>query len=561
MVEFVMADDNNRIDRRSFVAALGLTGATTIAGCTGSESSDDGGQSTTEQGSSNNNGGNSDQTETTEEMASAYGGQLRVSVSRKPNTLNPIEHVNGAEYQVTGWLYSNLTRVDHNLKVHPDLATDWEANSDASQWTFNLREDATFNHNDKQVTARDVKKTLETIQDPDVGSPGKGAIGPIESVDAVDKTTARINLTGSYADVPKKMAKQFGRILPADVIENRYDEIANNDFGSGPFNLETFEVGSVIETSKNEDYYLESEDGDQLPFVDGVNQRVYPETTAEISAMGNNTVDLMWEVPASQYQRVQSQNGSKALRTAGGAFANLVMRSDEPPFDDNRVRKALKYAVDKEAMLEGAQNGLGVVAQDTPISPAYQFHTDLPSREQDLEQANKLLEEAGYGDGLDLTLYAANEPAVRVTYATLLKNQLKEIGVNIEIEQVSYDRYLSEIWKQAPFYIGYYGMRFTEDGILYLLLHSEGSWNEAHWSDDEFDQVLNEARQTTDNDKRAELYARAQEILHERGPFLVSFFQDELAAQRDYVEDYELDPTGFFVPVQDAKLSEDAPTR
>lgn len=548
-----MPGNSNRMNRRSFVAALGLAGATTIAGCSGSQSNNAGGSGSTEQESS-------DQTETTE-ATSPYGGRLRVSVSRKPNTLNPIKHVNGAEYQVTGWLYSNLTRVDHNLEVHPDLATDWEANSDASQWTFNLREDATFNHNGEQVTARDVKKTIETVQDPDVGSPGKGAIGPIESVEAVDKTTARINLSGPYADIPKKMAKQFARILPADVIENRFDEIATTDFGSGPFNLETFEVGSIIETSRNEDFYLESEDGNQLPYVDGVNQRVYPETTAEISAMGNNSVDIMWEVPSSQYERVQSQNGTKALRTPGGAFANLVMRSDEPPFDDNRVRKAFKYAVDKEAMLKGAQNGLGVVAQDTPISPAYQFHTDLPDREQDLDRAKELLEEAGYGDGLDLKLYAANQPSVRVSYATLLKNQLKEIGVNIEIEQVSYDRYLSEIWSSAPFYIGYYGMRFTEDGILYLLLHSEGSWNEAHWTDEEFDKVLDKARQTTDKDEREKLYARAQEILHERGPYLVSFFQDELAAQRKYVDNYNLDPTGFFVPVQDVKLSGDAPTR
>lgn len=553
-----VADNNNRINRRSFVAALSLAGATSVAGCSGSQSDNGNGASTTN--GSNSNGG-SNETGSTEEMAANYGGQLRVSVSRKPNTLNPIEHVNGAEYQVTGWLYSNLTQVDHNLEVHPDLATDWEPSSDASQWTFNLREDATFNHNGNQVTARDVKKTLETVQDPDVGSPGQGAIGPIESVDVVDETTARINLTGPYADIPKKMAKQFARILPADVIENRYDEIATTDFGSGPFNLETFEVGSIVETSRNEDFHLESEEGDQLPFVDGVNQLVYPETTAEISAMGNNTVDLMWEVPASQFERVESQNGSEALRTAGGSFANIVMRSDQPPFDDERVRKAFKLAIDKEAILEGAQNGLGVVAQDTPISPAYEFHTDLPARERDLDRASELLEEAGYGDGLDLTLYAANEPAVRVTYATLVEQQLGEIGVNIEIEQTSYDRYLSEIWTKAPFYVGYYGTRFTEDGILYLLLHSEGSWNEAHWSDDEFDQVIEDARQTTDNDERAELYARAQQILHERGPYLISFFQNEIGAQRNYVEGYELDPTGFFVPTQDVTLSEDAPTR
>jgi len=260
-------------------------------------------------------------------------------------------------------------------------------------------------------------------------------------------------------------------------------------------------------------------------------------------------------------ERLKSMDGVNALRTAGGAFANIVMRSDQPPFDDNRVRKAFKLAVDKQAMLEGAQNGVGVIGQDTPISPAYEFHTDLPTRERNLDRAQELLNQAGYGDGMELELFAANQPEVRVNEAVLLKEQLAPLNVNINIKQVSYDNYLSNVWSQAPFYVGFYGMRFTEDGILYLLLHSEGSWNEAHWTDDEFDEKLDKARRTTDTEERAELYADAQRILWERGPYLVPFFQDELAASRDYVDNYQLDPTGFFVPITDTWLGEGAPNR
>jgi peptide/nickel transport system substrate-binding protein len=572
-----MQDNRDTVNRRSFLASLGLGGAVVLAGC-GSDGGDGGGDGSTPTPTDASGDGSSPTSTATEASSDAdeegtptpteanpenarFGGHLITSVSRKPNTLNPVQHVNGAEYQVTGWLYSNLTRVNTDLEVEPDLATDWEANDDASEWTFELRDDATFHHNGEQVAAPDVKATLETIQDPDVGSPGKGAIGPIDSVEVVDDTTARLVLSGPFADIPKKMAKQHVRILPADVANNRLDEAASNDFGSGPFQLEEFEVGDHITVSAYDDYHFTDEEGNPLPYVDQVTQRVFPETTAEISAMGNGNVDIMWETPPSQLERLKSTDGINALRTAGGAFANIVMRSDQPPFDDNRVRKAFKLAVDKQAMLEGAQNGVGVIGQDTPISPAYEFYTDLPTRERNLDRAQELLNEAGYGDGMEMELFAANQPEVRVNSAVLLKEQLAPLNVNVEIQQVSYDNYLSNVWTQAPFYVGFYGLRFTEDGILFLLLHSEGSWNEAHWSDDEFDQKLEDARRTADPDERAQLYADAQRILWERGPYLVPFFQDELAASRDYVENYQLDPTGFFVPVEDTWLGDGAPNR
>ena len=552
-----MEDDNNTIDRRKFLASIGLSGATLVAGCSGN--TDQSNTQTTATTTATT--GSPTETQSQSKNAALYGGHLRTSVSRKPNTLNPIKHVNGAEYQVTGWLYSNLTRIDHNLKVHPDLATDWEANSDATQWTFNLRDNATFHHNGRQVVARDVKKTIETVQNPDVSSPGKGTIGPIESVEAVDDTTVRLNLSSPYADIPKKMAKQFVRILPADAIENNFDKIANSDYGSGPFVLQEYKVGSQLTATAYDDYYMQDENGNSLPFVNKVTQKIFPEATAEISAMGNKNVDLMWEAPPSQWSRVKSMGSVNSNRTSGGSFANVVMRSDKPPFNDNRVRKAFKFAVDKQAMLEGAQDGLGTIGQDTPISPAYEFYKDLPQRKRNLDKAKSLLQEAGYGDGMELTLYAANSPEVRVNTAVLLKEQLKPLGVTINIKQVSYDNYLSNVWKKAPFYVGYYGMRFTEDGILYLLLHSEGSWNEAHWSDKEFDKVIEQARQATNKQKRAKLYAKAQRILQDRGPFLIPFFQDELAASRKYVDDYQIHPTGFFVPIQDVKLTSNAPTK
>ena len=174
-----MQDNRDTVNRRSFLASLGLGGAVVLAGC-GSDGGDGGGDGSTPTPTDASGDGSSPTSTATEASSDAdeegtptpteanpenarFGGHLITSVSRKPNTLNPVQHVNGAEYQVTGWLYSNLTRVNTDLEVEPDLATDWEANDDASEWTFELRDDATFHHNGEQVTAPDVKADRKSV--------------------------------------------------------------------------------------------------------------------------------------------------------------------------------------------------------------------------------------------------------------------------------------------------------------------------------------------------------------------------------------------------------------
>lgn len=527
-----MVNDDS-IDRRTFLECMGLSGAVALAGCMGGE----GGQ------------------------ASIEGGQLRLSVGWDIDTLNPLSVINQPEFVAVGWLYSKLTRVDNELKVQPDLATDWEPNSDLTEWTFSLRDDAKFHHNDQQVTAEDVKVTLEAIQNPENSSTGQGTIGPIESVEVDDETTARIVLSSPYSDIPIKMAKQYPCILPKDVVENDLESVANTDYGSGPFILEELEKGSHLKVTANDDFYMEDEEGNSLPYLDTVSQEVYPEPTSEISALQNKQTDAMWQVPASNWSRVTNLQDVKTRQQPSGTFPSVMMRTDTEPFNDNRVRRAFKLAIDREAMLEGAKQGLGQVANDHPIGPVYRHAPELPQRERDLDKAKSLIEDAGYNDGLELELIAADSPPVREQVAVLLKEQLKPINVTINVKTMSYDRWISNFWSQDDFYVSYYSVQYTEDGILYKLLHSEGPWNEAAFSHEELDNLLEEARRTNDSNKRSELYKQASKIVRDEGPYIIPFFYDRLAAQRTYVEDLELIPGSVELPAERAHLTDDAPNK
>jgi len=562
-------DLDSRTARRRFLAWTGALGASMLAGCSGDNEGGDPTETTEPDGS----GGSDDTPTATAEPNQKLGGELRLSVQRNPATVNPVMQGNGSEYMFTSWTYSNLTELNEDLEVQPQLATDWESNDDATQWTFNLNPDATFHHSGAQVTASDVAATFRKTQDPDVGSVAQGSLGEVDSFEAVDDTTFRINLERPFVSTPMQVTIPQFRILPEEIVtdQEKFESTANKEYGSGPFVQETYEPGDTVSVTPYEDYFLTDEDGIQYPYLDRIVQQSHPESSSEMSALENEQIDVVSEVASGMWTRAEGMD-VETHRRPGTSWPNVVMRCDTEPFDDPRVRKAFRVAIDREAMLEGARNGLGTVVQDNLIPPSFPEHQDLPELGPDQEQAEQLLTDAGYSDGLDLTsdefdadltLYAANSPAVRTPLAVQLQEQLSEINVNFEIEQINYDNYLSNVWTKAPFYVGFYVTRLVPVTTYNLLLISDASWNEAHWNNEEFDEAVANAQAATSEEEQLEHLVTCQEIMHEEGPYILPFVMDELAARHDYVNNYFLD-IGSSYPAAHTWtmwLDEDAPTK
>jgi peptide/nickel transport system substrate-binding protein len=554
-------------NRRRFLRWTGALGASLLAGCSGNES---GGAETTEPAG---NGGNGDDETPTSTPNQVYGGELRLSVQRNPATVNPVIQGNLPEYMFTSWTYNNLTQLNEDLEVQPQLATEWESNDDATQWTFTLNSDATFHHNGAQVTASDVAATFRKTQDPDVGSVAQGSLGEVDSFEAVDETTFRINLNRPFVNTPMQLTIPQFRILPEEIVtdQEKFESAANQEYGSGPFVRETYEPGDTVSVTRYEDYFLSDDDGNQYPYLDRIVQQSIPEASSEMSALGNEEIDIVPEVASGMWSRAQGME-IETHRRPGTSWPNVVMRCDTEPFDDNRVRKAFRVAIDREAMLEGARNGLGTVSQDNLIPPNFEEHVDLPELGPDKEQAEQLLADAGYEDGLDLTsdefdadltLYAANSPSVRTPLAVQLQEQLKEIGVTFEIQQINYDNYLSNVWTKAPFYVGFYVTRLVPVTTYNLLLVSDASWNEAKWNNEEFDEAVANAQAATDPEEQKEYLATCQELMHEEGPYILPFVMDELAARQEYVNNYYLDIGSSYPAAHtwEIFLNDDAPTK
>ncbi len=488
--------------------------------------------------------------------AAAQGaGVLRVSVNQRVNTLNPLKMVNIPEAMVAELIYSTVTRLGPNMVPEPGLATKWESNRDASEWTFTLRDGVKF-HDGTPFGAKDVVATIKAILDPKTGSPGAKQIGPIKDVSVSDERTVKFVLTTPFADLPVALAQWNASIVPAAVLEKDPTLLESGKYGCGPFKLANYEPGRIIRVERYENYHVP-----QHPKVAAVEQIIYPDLTAESAAIINGETDILLVATPADFDRLEKASGVVGVRQPSGRFLNLVLRMDQKPFDDIRVRKALQLSMDREALVEVVLEGKGRPAFDNPISPGYRYHADTPAIPYDPDKARELLREAGHPNGLKVPLYVANRPAVRNALAVALKEMAQPAGFDIDVQIVPYDAYLANIWRKANFYIGSFPMQSTEDAMFTLLFTTDAPWNDSQWNNAKFDGLVQEARRTPDPERRKALYTEAQRMMVDEVPYIIPIYEDLLAAHRSYVKDFRVHPRHGSFRLDEVSLGEGAPSR
>jgi len=483
------------------------------------------------------------------------GGTLRVSVDQAVGVLNPLLTRVNPEYLVAELLYNGLTRLAPDMSAAPDLAQSWSANDGLTEWTFNLRSGVRF-HDGSPCTARDVAATFAAILEAKTASPARPNIGPIDEVRATDDSTVLFRLKGPYADLPVALAYTNAKIIPAAIAGGGLDRLAREAVGTGPFKLAAYEPDRRVLAVRNQAYF-----DAPRPYVDRVEVLVYPDPTAETSALIGGDTDLMSTTPAPEFVRLSGPAGVVPLRTPSGQFLNVNMRCDQKPWNDVRVRRALALTVDREALVGFIAEGYGTPGNDTPMNAAYRFHKELPQRTPDLAQAKQLLAAAGYPNGLDATLIASDRPGSRTQLGVAMREMAKPAGFRIDVQTMPHATYLDQVWKKGAFYVGFYNMQATADAIFSLLYTSDSAWNETRWNNPDFDKLVAEGRVTTDEGKRAALYGQAQALMHEQVPSVIPVFFDLLAGRRSWVEGFVLHPRGAVFRLDQVWLNGDAPRR
>lgn len=410
----------------------------------------------------------------------------------------------------TTFLYDRLVRFDDTGQPAPDLATAWEANDEATAWTFTLREGVTF-HDGKPFTSADVVYSFQHILDPATESPLAKPLALLETIEPLGEQQVVFNLNQSHADFPLLLTSFLARIIP----ENSGDTIAQTGIGTGPFKLDTVNVEGSSKFIANDEYW------NGTPQLAAIELVAISEAEAQVAAALAGQIDTILSISAVQVALFEGNPAFNILNFPSGDWTSLVMRMDIPPFDDVRVRQAIRLAADRQGMIDLILDGQGTVSCDTPVSKIdiYRWETDCP---QDIEKAKVLLAEAGYPDGLDVTLYSSDLVPHLISVAEVYQQQAKAAGINVTLEVVPADGYYTEVSPVQPFVTVPWRER-PADLILNLVWRSNAIWNESHYDNPNFDQLLDAARAELDFETRRDLYYQAQQQLFDDGTHLILF--------------------------------------
>jgi peptide/nickel transport system substrate-binding protein len=465
-----------------------------------------------------------------------HGGVLKISHSTRIATLNVLQLSGPAEYPSVDMIYSGLTRIGIDMRPMPDLATEWSADDEAKTFTFKLRPNVTW-HDGKPLTAEDVVATFKAILDPKTASPARAVLNMIGDVTAPDPLTVRFALTVSYADFPISVSHANARIVSAEALRGPLTAIDTKANGTGPFKVETYDSARLLRLVKNPNYYQPGK-----PYLDAVEMHLFPDLAAEAANFLSGATDVMLDVQQADFKRIASAPGGTGQRVPSGRFVNIVMRQDQKPFDDVRVRRAMAMAVDRPTLVDLVLEGYGRPASDNVISPGYRFLAETPAVPYDPAGARKLLAEAGYPQGIKIPLVCSNRPAIRSQVGIAVKEMAKPAGFDIDVQTMPHDTYLANVWRKGQFYIGYWGMQPTEDAAFTLLFTTDAAFADTAWNNKEFDDLVARGRSTLDEAERKKLYAQAQALMVRDVPSVIPFFQDILTASRNVVKGWTAHP-------------------
>jgi peptide/nickel transport system substrate-binding protein len=459
------------------------------------------------------------------------GGTLKIA-SRVHKVTHPAQFSWVAPSNQLRQVAEYLTQTDENNITHPLLLEKWEASEDLKTWTLYLRKGIKHNNGD-EFNADDVVFTFGQWLNEDVGSSMLGLMSYLkpENVEKVDDYTVKLHLDRPEIAVPEHLFH-----YPALVLNHRTFE---GDFlkaphGTGPYTLVEYSEGGRVLLKRREDYWQKGEDGKPLPYLDAMEWIDMGEDfTAWMAAIRAGEVDVldMGDLGGiDAYLGLKDDPNVTLLQAATAQVRVLRMRVDMEPWSDNNVRMALKLCQNREKIMNLAYFGQGLLGADFHVYPKHPEYCEKPIPKYDPERAKQLLAEAGYPDGLEVTIAVGTGWPDVVSYAEVLKEDAAAAGFKININTMPNAQYW-EKWTEVDLGITPWTHRPLGTMVLNLgyTADADGNpvpWNETRWVDDEFNQLLIQANGTLDVEERRKIFCQLEQIMMDRGPIGIAWWQN-----------------------------------
>ena len=420
---------------------------------------------------------------------------------------------------------SHLTEVAPDGQLVPELAESYEANADATQWTFDLRQGVEF-HNGKTLDADDVIVSIDRHRGEDSKSPTKNLAESITEMRKDGPNRVIFTLREGNADFPFILSSQTFNILP--VVDGK----VVIGVGTGGYSLEEFEPGVRCAFKRFPNYFK----SDQA-FFDSAEITVVADPTTRQNGLVTGAFDVIDYVPAATADLLAKKPGIEVDNVTGTLHFTFPMRLDMEPFKGNNdLRLALKYAFDREDALRQILRGYGSLGNDHPISPANQFHAgELEQRMYDVEKAKFHLKKSGH-EGFTHEL-SGSEGLYAGCMDTILlyAEHAKKAGINIVPKRMPSDGYWSDVWMKHAWGASYWSGRPTEDWMFSQGYGAESTWNETYWQHERFNWLLKTARAELDQSLRRDMYVEMQQICRDEGGSVIPLFGSHISARSDKV--------------------------
>ncbi|GAB3213713.1 ABC transporter substrate-binding protein [Marinactinospora thermotolerans] len=434
---------------------------------------------------------------------------------------------NESDYLRFAMLYDVLTVPDEQGVAQPRLALSWEAvDGDLTRWRIALRDDAVFSDG-SPVTADDVLFSLRRIQGKGAENNGRLSMFDLESSRVTGEHELELRTHQPYAEVGGALAAL------TFIVPEGTGEITEPVPGSGPFAPAGGDDTTAV-LERNDAWW------GQAPRVERLEITAMPDPAARAAAVASGQADVAGSVsPVSAQQYAADETMQVVTRPASVNYP-LVMNLETEPFDDPRVREAVKLALDREELVETVFLGYGTPGTDV-VSPAEAAAPEPRPVERDVEQARELLAEAGHEDGVSLTLHTTTSYPGMEDAAVLAAEQLGEAGIDVTVDSGPPDTYWSEVWNVEPFYLNSLGGSAFVD-FARMALVTDGPINETGWAEEEWDADLADALATADDEERRAMIADLQQRVAEEGGYVVWGVGDGIDLARDEVSGL---PTGL----------------
>jgi peptide/nickel transport system substrate-binding protein len=472
------------------------------------------------------------------------GGTLVVAYETEPHSLAPWRSGDANAHRIYNALYDNLVEQGSDLQIEPGLAERWEVSDDGLTYTFYLRQGVTF-HNGEPFDAEVAKWNMDRWASPPDGYIF-GLTSDVTLSEVVDEHTFRVHLGAPDVKFLIDLANKLRAVLPPGAVEAAGENFSFAPVGSGPFRFDGWITDSEIRVVRNDDYWRTDEQGNQLPHLDGMVFRTLPDPSTRHTALITGEIDMDTIVASENVADIETRDDLTIYNEPGVGYIALRLRSTQPPLDDVRVRQAIAWAVDREAVNDAAFFSLAFPGSTLYSPPTPGFDPDYEPYGRDLELARSLLEEAGYGNGFDLQVIASSP--VNQIIAEVLQANLAEVGIRVNVQLLERGSFLDGIVDRVhESYVDRITGR-TDPSDYYDHLECDALYNGHDYCNPTVDQMaLRDGRANfsdLQDPARLDLYRQTERMVMEDSPLVILVHPPYVFAWNADAQDIVVTPAG-----------------